>query len=103
MMARCLLGEWASMKKPELYILAIAALAAIAKLYCAWTTVGTMDVICFRGYGNFISDHDLIAMYRRTPVCNHTRLVVTVARLLYDLTAVRGGVFCFFLRLPAMS
>ena len=77
-------------------------LAAVAKLYCAWTTTGTMDVICFREFGHYISDHDVIAIYRWTPMFNHTPLVGTVASLIYDLTSSRLGWFPFCFRLPGI-
>jgi hypothetical protein len=88
------------MKKQEAYIVLIAALAAVAKLYCAWTTTGTMDVICFREFGHYISDHDVIAIYRWTPMFNHTPLVGTAASLVYDLTAGRLEWFPFCFRVP---
>jgi uncharacterized membrane protein len=90
------------MKKQEFYIVLIAALAAVAKLYCAWTTNGTMDVVCFREFGHYVSDHDVIAVYRWTPMFNHTPLVGTMASLIYDLTSSRIGWFPFCIRLPGI-
>jgi uncharacterized membrane protein len=90
------------MKKQEAYIVLIAVLAAVAKLYCALTTTGTMDVICFREFGHYISDHDVIAIYKWTPMFNHTPLVGTVASLIYDLTSSRIGWFPFCIRLPGI-
>ena len=90
------------MKKQEAYIVLIAVLGAVAKLYCAWTTTGTMDVICFREFGHYISDHDVIAIYRWTPMFNHTPLVGTMASLIYDLTSSRIEWFPFCIRLPGI-
>jgi len=90
------------MKKQESYIVLIAVLAAVAKLYCAWTTTGTMDVLLFREFGHHISDRDVIATYRWNPIFNHTPLVGTVASLIYDLTSSRAALFPFFIRLPGI-
>lgn len=90
------------MKKQEWYIVFIAALATLAKLYCAWTTVGTMDVVCFREFGRYISDHDAIAIYSAIPIFNHTPLVGTMASLIYDATASHLNLFPFFCRLPGI-
>ena len=91
------------MKKQEWQIVLIAVLAAVAKLYCAWTTSGTMDVVCFREYGHYISDHGLIAAYPWTTMFNHTPLVGTMASIIYDLTASRLDLFPFCIRLPGIA
>lgn len=89
------------MKKQEWLVLAVALLAMAAKLYCAATTSGTLDVVCFREFGRIISDEGLIALYRKLPVFNHTPLIGTFASVLFDMT---GGKGCFglLLRLPAI-
>lgn len=91
------------MKKPEVLILALALLATAAKLYCAWTTIGTADVARFRDFGQTISDRGLVAMYRETPLFNHTPLVGTFAGLAYDLADGHGRPFARILRAPGIA
>jgi len=90
------------MKKPELLILALALLAMLAKLYCAWTTIGTADIGRFRDFGHTISGQGLTAMYRETPLFNHTPLVGTFAGLTYDLAEGRGRPFARIFRAPGI-
>jgi hypothetical protein len=90
------------MKKPEWLVILVALIAAAAKLYCACTTSGTLDVVCFREFGRIISDEGLIALYRKVPIFNHTPLVGTLAGALFDATEGRDGPFRFFLRLPGI-
>src|SRR5260221_544145 len=91
------------MKKPEWLVLCIALLAMAAKLYCAATTSGTLDVVCFHEFGRIISDEGLIALYRKLPIYNHTPLVGTFASLLYDATPGRDALFALWLRVPGIA
>ena len=90
------------MKKPELLILALALLATAAKIYCAWTTIGTADVGLFREFGHTISDRGLTAMYRETPLFNHTPLVGTFTGFAYDLSGGHGRPFARIIRAPGI-
>lgn len=90
------------MKKQEWLVVCIALLAMAAKLYCAATTSGTLDVVCFREFGRIISDEGLIALYRRLPIFNHTPLVGTFASVLFDATGGRDLPFRLLLRVPAI-
>ena len=90
------------MKKPELFILVLALVATTAKLYCAWTTIGTADIGRFREFGHTISDQGLTAMYRETPLFNHTPLVGTFAGFAYDLAEGRGRPFARIFRVPGI-
>lgn len=91
------------MKKPELLILVLALLATAAKIYCAWTTIGTADVGRFREFGHTISEHGLVAMYRETPLFNHTPLVGTFVGAAYDLAEGHGRPFARILRAPGIA
>ena len=90
------------MKKPELLILVLALLATVAKVYCAWTTIGTADVGLFREFGHTISDRGLTAMYRETPLFNHTPLVGTFTGFAYDLSGGQGRPFARIMRAPGI-
>ena len=90
------------LQKPELLILALVLLATVAKIYCAWTTVGTADVGLFREFGHTISDRGLMAMYRETAVFNHTPLVGTFAGVAYDLAEGHGRPFARIIRAPGI-
>jgi hypothetical protein len=82
--------------------MACALLAAAAKVFCAATTSGTLDVVCFREFGRIISDEGLIALYRKIPIFNHTPLVGTFASVLFDATGGGDEPFRLLLRLPAI-
>ena len=66
------------MKKPELLIVLIAVLATAAKVYCALTTVGTVDVAFFRSFGEVISDRGVAQIYRENALFNHPPLLGTL-------------------------
>jgi hypothetical protein len=91
------------MNRPERLVLAVALLAAAAKVFCAVTTSGTLDVVCFREFGRIISDEGLIALYRKLPIFNHTPLVGTFASVLFDATGGRDLPFRLLLRLPGIA
>lgn len=90
------------MNRPEKLILGVALLAALAKLFCAFTTAGTLDVVCFREFGRIISEEGLIALYRKIPIFNHTPLVGTFSSVLFDATGGRDVPFRVLLRLPGI-
>jgi len=88
-------------------VIAAAAVAALLKLYCAWTTFGTTDVKLFLIFGQYISDHGLEATYRDWSIFNHTPLVanfITSALALAELPVAKncGVTFPFLLRLPGI-
>ncbi len=56
-------------------ILCSALLGLLLKLYCAWTTFGSNDVLLHLAYGELLSKHGLKAMYEKTSLFNHTPLV----------------------------
>jgi Glycosyltransferase family 87 len=90
------------MKCQEKIVLLIALLAAAAKLYCATTTSGTLDVVCFREFGRIISEEGLIALYQKIPIFNHTPLVGTFSSLIFDATGGRDVPFRLLVRLPGI-
>jgi len=88
-------------------VISAAALAALLKLYCAWTTFGTTDVELFAIFGKYITDNGLEATYRHWSIFNHTPLVanfVTSALALADIPIAKncGVTFPFLLRLPGI-
>ena len=91
------------MNRPERLVLLVALLAAAAKCFCAATTSGTLDVVCFREFGRIISAEGLIALYRKLPIFNHTPLVGTFTSVLFDATGGRDVPFRLLLRLPGIA
>jgi hypothetical protein len=63
------------MKRPELLILALAFFAMAAKVYCAWTTIGTADVPFFAQYGRVVALRGVPAIYREEKIYNHPPLL----------------------------
>ena len=88
-------------------VISAATIAALLKLYCAWTTFGTTDVKLFAIFGKYITDHGLEATYRDWSIFNHTPLVsnfITSALALAELLFAKncGITFPFLLRLPGI-
>jgi hypothetical protein len=91
--------------KPRILVLLLAIAALIAKIYCAASTIGTSDVVFFYNFARTIHELGLIAMYRITPLFNHTPLVGWFSEAAYVFSG--GGpdddqFFAFYLRLPAI-
>jgi len=85
------------------WVILVSALAALAaKVYCAATTIGTTDVILFHMFGKKIAASGLLAMYRETPMFNHTPLVGGFAAACWHLEEWSGVSLAFFLRLPGI-
>lgn len=90
------------MKKPEWVVLAVALLALVAKLVCASTTSGTLDVVCFREFGRIIAAEGMIALYRKVPIFNHTPLLGTITAAFFDATKGDDRAFRLLLRIPGI-
>lgn len=88
--------------RPNLIIIALALLATGLKLYCAWTTIGTNDVMLNFSYGHKIAEDGLVAMYRATPLFNHTPLIGSLVASAFAAGGESGARFPFFLRLPGI-
>ncbi|HEY2342349.1 MAG TPA: glycosyltransferase 87 family protein, partial [Chthoniobacteraceae bacterium] len=89
---------------PRTIVILLAALAFLAKLYCAATTFGSSDVLNFWYYARYIRQFGLLAMYRETAAFNHTPLVgwfVAHAQQLAD-DQQHMELFPFYLRLPVI-
>jgi hypothetical protein len=87
---------------PRAFVLLLATAALAAKLYCAATTIGTTDVVLFYDFSRMIGEHGLLAMYRATPLFNHTPLVGWFSEAAYALSGGEKPFFVFYLRLPAI-
>jgi hypothetical protein len=83
------------------WILFAAIIATAAKLYCAFTTYGSEDVLTFFRYGQII---DLAGMKRvlTLPTFNHTPLAAEYSANLVALLRGNETWFPFFLRLPGI-
>lgn len=77
--------------------------AAVLKIYCAGTTLGTVDVQAFLGFGKAIVNEGMAALYNRELLFNHTPLVGSVSALLYTIGGHNERLFGFLLRLPSIA
>ncbi len=91
------------MKKPELLVLALALLATAAKVYCAWTTIGTADVAFFAQFGHVIADRGVAAVYREVPIYNHPPLLTEYLGLIWNWADGHGRVISRLIRLPGIA
>lgn len=91
------------MKKPELLILALALLATAAKVYCAWTTIGTADVAFFAQYGRIVAERGLPAVYREVPIYNHPALLTEYIGLVSEWSGGSGRAVARMIRLPGVA
>ncbi len=88
--------------KPQSWILLAALLAALVKVYCAATTIGTVDVFAYFQFAHSIATEGLITTYRINAVFNHPPLLGDYLGLAYRWA---GGVpqdFAFYHRLPGI-
>ncbi|MEP6672299.1 MAG: glycosyltransferase 87 family protein, partial [Chthoniobacter sp.] len=94
--------------KPELLVLLIALLAVAAKLYCAATTYGTVDVILYYGFAKNIVHEGVVNTYLHDRIFNHPPLLGNYLGFAYQLaggtetTPASGQRFAFFHRLPGI-
>ena len=90
--------------KPRAAVIVLAVLALFAKLYCALTTIGTSDAVVFFQFARYIHAHGLVAMYRATPLFNHTPLVGWFSERISCLVQDDHDLhfYTFYLRLPAI-
>ena len=89
------------MKKPEILILLLALLATAAKLYCAWTTIGSADVFYFHEFGKVIADQGVVKIYEN-PIFNHPPLLGTYLGFAYEWAGKKETLFAFYIRLPGI-
>ncbi len=88
--------------KPELLVLLVAVLALAAKLYCASTTLGTVDFLLCQRFGHFIAQHGVLAIYPVDPLFNHPPLLGNYMGLAYEWAQGSQQWFGFFIRLPGI-
>jgi hypothetical protein len=88
--------------KHELWIVIIALLATAAKLYCAATTIGTIDVGLYYKFAKFIAKNGVIAIYGADPTFNHPPLLGNYLGLAFQWAGGIGPRFAFFHRLPGI-
>ncbi len=88
--------------KPEFLILVIALLATAAKLYCAATTLGAIDVLLFEGLARYISMHGVIDLYMHNRIFNHPPILGDYIGLTWDMAGGNEQKLAFFTRLPGI-
>jgi hypothetical protein len=89
--------------KPRNVVILLAALAFLAKLFCAATTVGSSDAVTFWWFARYTRQFGLMNMYRAAPEFNHTPLVGWFVE--YIQIAAKHtdpAFFTLFLRLPGI-
>jgi hypothetical protein len=95
-------------KKPELVVLIIALLAMAAKLYCASTTYGTVDVVFFYRFAQNIAHEGVVNNYLHDPMFNHPPLLGNYLGFIYELAGgsstgrASGQRFALYQRLPGI-
>lgn len=95
-------------KNPELLILLIALMAMAAKLYCASTTYGTVDVILYYNFGKNIAHEGVVNTYVHNRIFNHPPLLGNYLGFAYELAGgsdtrpASGQRFAFYHRLPGI-
>jgi hypothetical protein len=89
------------MKKPEVLILVLALLAMAAKLYCAFTTIGSADVYYFYKFGQVIADQGVVKIYEN-PIFNHPPLLGTYLGYAYEWAGAKKELFAAYVRLPGI-
>jgi hypothetical protein len=89
-------------RRKTLVVIVAALLACAAKLYCAWTTIGSNDVTTFLDFARVIDAGGLEAAYRLGPIFNHPPLVGGFLLTINWLAQTAHLPFPFLLRLPAI-
>jgi Glycosyltransferase family 87 len=84
------------------WVLLALAIATLAKLYCAATTIGTDDAILFRVFGRVISEKGLVYLYQLSSEFNHTPLVGLWAAFAWTAGGDSPLGQPFLLRLPGI-
>ena len=91
---------------PAIWIVAAALLALLAKLYIAYTTFGTNDVLSFLQFARALTAHGLQWTYANVPNFNHPPLTAYFLRGIYYLDEYpslrQSHLFPFFLRVPGI-
>lgn len=83
-------------------VVSAALLAALFKIYCAWTTFGTTDVYLLYIYAKSIIDHGLEATYRSTTLFNHTPLTASYITTACAISEAWKIPFPFLIKLPCI-
>jgi len=85
-----------------LWVILAALMACVAKLFCAWTTIGTNDVTSFYHFAKVIDLGGLKAAYELGPVFNHPPLVAGFLLVIWQIAETGVVAFPFLLRLPSI-
>lgn len=88
--------------KPELLVLIVALLAMAAKIYCAATTYGTVDVAHFNYYGHFISNEGVVNTYNDVKIFNLPPLLGNYIGFIHERSAGDLRRFALYQRLPGI-
>ena len=95
-------------KNPELLVLIIALVAMAAKLYCASTTYGTIDVVLYYNFGKGIAHEGVVNTYLHNRMFNHPPLLGNYLGFAYEAaggseTALANHqLFAFYHRVPGI-
>src|SRR5450432_2247082 len=91
---------------PAIWIVAAAVLAFLIKLYIAYTTFGTNDVLSFFQFAKALTVHGLQWTYANVPDFNHPPLTAYFLRGIYYLdqypSLKQSHLFPFLLRVPGI-
>ena len=88
--------------KPELLVIVLALLATAAKLYCAATTLGTIDVLLFEGLARYIAHEGVISLYAHNRIFNHPPVLGNYIGLTWTMSGGHEQLFAFYTRLPGI-
>lgn len=94
--------------KPELLVLIVALLAVAAKIYCALTTYGTVDVILYYNFAREVAHDGVVNTYLHDRVFNHPPLLGNYLAFAWTLAGgtddmkANGQMFAFYHRLPGI-
>jgi len=90
------------LSRQEWIVIAVAFVATLAKLYCAWTTRGSNDAALFRIYGLWTLGLGLPGAYHHSLLVNHPPLVIALMSRLALYTGTDERAFNFLVRLPGI-
>ncbi len=91
---------------PAIWVIGAAALASLLKLYLAYVTFGTNDVLSFILFARALTAHDLQWTYATLPTFNHPPMIAYFLRGMWYIDhypSLRDlHLFPFLLRLPGI-
>ncbi len=89
------------MKRNEWIVVGIALLAVVAKLYCAWTTIGTADIAFFSRFAETIANRGVKAAFD-DPMFNHAPLLTEYLGVIWPWSEGHGRIIARYIRVPCI-